>query len=503
MTPIAVPLFNRLGAPGECNDLSWRSNSTGIDGAVQAILDAFTAPIAILDASGAILTVNHAWRQFAQSNGFHHKAGGLGSHDLAVRAGVQGHEAAQAHAIDQGICDVLDGFRDTYTIEYRCEGPEQDHWFRLFVRPFHAPEVGHVIMVHEDITEFKQLVAAYQHAHAELVEHQKQLKTTNCYLQDDIESNHGFEDIVGRSPALLSLLGLVEQVAPTDATVLLQGETGTGKELIAHAVHRHSRRSEQPLIKVNCAALPATLIESELFGHEKGAFTGALSHKMGRFEVADGGTLFLDEIGELPLDLQAKLLRVLQDGEFERLGSTTTQQADVRVIAATNRNLMQAIDEGRFREDLYYRLNVFPLTMPPLRERREDIPLLVWAYLTTHQNRIGKHFDEVTPPVMASLVAYEWPGNVRELHNVLERAMILSPGSTLIMDKVFELSPSPPDMAPGSQRLEDIERAHIQSVLDACNWRIKGAGQAAERLGLHPNTLRSRMKKLGITRPQT
>jgi transcriptional regulator with GAF, ATPase, and Fis domain len=315
----------------------------------------------------------------------------------------------------------------------------------------------------------------------------------------DLQTASGFAGIVGRSPALQQVLHRVEQVAPTDATVLILGETGTGKELLARALHRRGRRQARPLVTVNCAALPGMLIESELFGHEKGAFTGAVSRQLGRFELADGGTLLLDEIGELPLELQAKLLRVLQEGAFERLGASATRKVNVRVLAATNRDLAQAVCEGRFRADLYYRLNVFPLRMPPLRERREDIPLLVWSYIRQSQLRLGKRIERVPPRLMAALTAYAWPGNVRQLHNVLEHALIMSPGPTLVLDE-RELAATPHLRAAG-QTLAEVERAHICSVLEACAWRIKGESQAAERLGLKPSTLRSRMKKLGIVRP--
>jgi transcriptional regulator with GAF, ATPase, and Fis domain len=282
--------------------------------------------------------------------------------------------------------------------------------------------------------------------------------------------------------------------------VLLLGETGTGKELIARAIHHHSPRHDRPLVKIDCAALPPTLIESELFGYEKGAFTGALTRKVGRFELAHAGTIFLDEIAELPLDLQAKLLRVLQDGAFERLGSVQTTTVDVRVIAATNRNLVQQMADGHFREDLYYRLNVFPVTLPPLRERREDIPLLVWYVITKGQSKLGKTIERIPEQAMARLTAYHWPGNIRELANVIERAMILSPGTTLVVDEALGANQPSGTHFPSIQSLNDVERAHILAVLDACQWHIKGEGQAAERLGLHPSTLYSRMKKLAIAR---
>jgi transcriptional regulator with GAF, ATPase, and Fis domain len=352
----------------------------------------------------------------------------------------------------------------------------------------------------QEIADHKQAAQALHTALTEVAQLQERLQAENSYLREEIRHDANFEEIVGRSPALMKVLHQVERVAVTDTTVLILGETGTGKELIARAIHNRSPRKDRPLVKVNCAALPSTLIESELFGHEKGAFTGAFTRKVGRFELANAGTLFLDEIGELPLDLQAKLLRVLQDGEFERLGAVQTTSVDVRVIAATNRNLVQQMASGNFREDLYYRLNVFPVTLPPLRERREDLPLLVWYFISRYQGKLGKTIERIPERTMAAFLAYHWPGNIRELANVIERALILSPGATLIVDETLGAStPCSPDL-PSAQPLEEIERAHIRAVLEACQWRIKGAGQAAERLGLPPSTLYSRMKKLGIAR---
>jgi transcriptional regulator with GAF, ATPase, and Fis domain len=297
-------------------------------------------------------------------------------------------------------------------------------------------------------------------------------------------------------------------VAPIDSTVLLLGETGTGKGLLARRIHERSERSHRPLITVNCAALPTTLIESELFGHEKGAFTGAISRKLGRFELAHGGTIFLDEVGDLPIELQAKLLRVLQDQEFERLGSAKTIKVDVRVIAATNRDLDLLIEQGNFRADLYYRLGVFPIRAPALRERRGDIPLLVWFFISELQHRLGKEFDEVSVHAMNVLTSYDWPGNVRELRNIIERAMILSPTNVLQLDDWFpgnregEKSSRQAHEQSG-ETIEEVERAHMEKVLVACDWKIRGDGGAAERLGLKRTTLQSRMKKLGIQRPAT
>jgi formate hydrogenlyase transcriptional activator len=304
----------------------------------------------------------------------------------------------------------------------------------------------------------------------------------------------------------------VEQVAGTDMTVLILGETGTGKELVARAVHERSERRERPLVKVNCSALPGELIESELFGHEKGAFTGATGRQVGRFELADGGTIFLDEVGDLPLKLQAKLLRVLQEGEFERLGSGKTIKVDVRVIAATNRNLAEAMQRGRFRLDLYYRLNVYPIQISALRERREDIGPLAERFLGEASRRLGRIFDPVPAEVLEVLRRYEWPGNVRELQNVIERAAVVSSGQRLHLTEEWAVSLAPPpntgaaevsrsiELVRREPTLEELERSHILEVLQQTGWRVEGPKGAARILGLNPSTLRSRMVKLGIRR---
>jgi transcriptional regulator with GAF, ATPase, and Fis domain len=331
---------------------------------------------------------------------------------------------------------------------------------------------------------------------AEIRQLQARLEAENTYLREEVAPASGFADIVGRSPALQAVLAQVTQVAPAPTPVLLLGETGTGKELLAHAIHDRSPRRARALVKVNCAALPPTLIESELFGHEKGAFTGATATRPGRFELADGGTLFLDEIAELPLELQPKLLRVLQDGEFQRVGGTRTLKGDVRVVAATNRDLVRAMGEGRFREDLYYRVATFPINVPPLRDRREDIPLLVWSIIECRQVALGRRIDTIPKRVMDTLAHYDWPGNVRELQNVIERALILSPGPVLrLTEPLAARMRSTPD------RLDENEREHILRILERCRWRINGEGNAAAVLGLEPSTLRSRMQKLGIRRP--
>jgi transcriptional regulator with GAF, ATPase, and Fis domain len=326
----------------------------------------------------------------------------------------------------------------------------------------------------------------------------ERLEAENLALRTEIEHEHGFEEIVGRSAALQRTLTLIAQVAPTDATVLVTGETGTGKELVARAIHARSPRAQQPLVTLNCATLPPGLVESELFGHEQGAFTGAVARKIGRFEVADRGTMFLDEIGDLPPDLQVKLLRVLQNGEFQRVGSTVTRKVDVRVIAATNHDLDRAVAEHHFRSDLFYRLSVFPIAVPPLRDRREDIPLLVWFFVHKRQAALQRSFTQVSTRLMRAFEQYPWPGNVRELEHVVERAMILSHGHTLRLD---DFGPRHDRPGASSSALDDVERTHIRQVLETCGWRINGKRNAAARLKLHPSTLRFRMKKLGIARP--
>lgn len=310
-----------------------------------------------------------------------------------------------------------------------------------------------------------------------------------------------FEQIIGNSLALESVLEQVERVAPTDSTVLIQGETGTGKELIARAVHTLSQRFGRPFVKLNCAAIPFDLLESELFGHERGAFTGAIAQKIGRFELADKGTLFLDEVGDIPLALQPKLLRVLQEQEFERLGSTRTHQVDVRLVAATNRNLVEMVKRNEFRSDLYYRLNVFPIPLPPLRERREDIPALVEHFVEIYSRRMDKQIEHTSPETMSALVSHPWPGNIRELQNFIERSVILTSGNVLHAP----LASLTGATAVGSMEpttLEDAEREHIRKILEQTRWVVSGPNGAAARLGIKRSTLYFRMQKLGISRTQ-
>ena len=347
-----------------------------------------------------------------------------------------------------------------------------------------------------------ELLKARVHTHLKLAQI-PQLEAECVYLGDEIKLIHDYENIIGQSEVMQYVFYNMKQIAPTDTTVFIQGESGTGKELIARAIHHGSKRKERPLIKVDCAALPANLIESELFGHEKGAFTGAVEKRIGRFELADGATIFLDEIGELPVELQQKLLRVLQDGEFERLGSSQVMHTDVRVIAATNRNLEEAIIKGRFRKDLWYRLNVFPLSIPPLRGRTDDIPLLVNWIIKKIQRQLGKNIKTVPTDIMNAFKAYPWPGNVRELENVIERAVIVTTGSMLQLAAPLKASASDdstPHNAP-MKSLSEMEKEYILQALNKTNWNISGKGGAAELLGLNSSTLRGRMLKHGIHRP--
>ena len=365
-------------------------------------------------------------------------------------------------------------------------------WVSVWMRPMPGPD-GRTRAAHSTWVDVTDRVRA-EAERARLSEH-------NLYLRQEISSAYHFEEVVGPSAAMAAVLEKVRRVAPTDASVLIDGETGTGKELIARAVHSASRRRDRPLIKVNCAALPAGLVESELFGHEKGAFTGAIARHTGRFELADGGTIFLDEVGELPAETQAKLLRVLQEHEFDRVGGTSPRRVDVRVIAATNRDLLASVRARAFREDLYYRLSVFPIRLPPLRERPEDVPPLAAYFLDRLATRSARRFDGITPATLRRLVAYPWPGNVRELQNVLERAVILATGPTLEVDPETLAPGGSAPAAAGSAPLRDVERDHVLAILRRTRWVIEGPRGAAAVLGLHPNTLRSRLKKLGLARP--
>lgn len=394
-------------------------------------------------------------------------------------------------------------------LELRRKDNGQPLWIQWWSRPDVSGHYTRTMFV--DITE------------RVLMEREKaRLEAQNNYLQEEIRNEHNFTEIVGNSPELREVLRRVEQVARTDSTVLILGETGTGKELIARAIHDRSPRKDRALVKVNCGAISAGLVESELFGHVKGAFTGALAHRDGRFKLADGGTIFLDEVGELPMDTQVKLLRVLQEQEFEPIGSSKTIKVDVRVVAATNRDLAEAVREGKFRADLFYRLNVVPMRVPALRERATDIPLLVLFFMQRYAKKLGKSLHHVSQETMQRLTNYAWPGNIRELQNVIERAAILSDGEALTLAGDFQptaaaarrageaipVTPSAPAVhsapAPAAHAgaLDEVERRHIESVLSQTNWMIEGTRGAAKILNLNPSTLRSRMQKLGIKRPE-
>ena len=393
--------------------------------------------------------------------------------------------------------------RAAIEIELRRKSDGQPIWVQRWSRP--EPDGRHTRTMIIDITA--RVLAEREQA---------RLQQQNSYLREEIKSEHNFEEIVGRSPAIANVLAQIEHVAKTDATVLLLGDTGTGKELLARALHDASPRRKRPLIKVNCAALPAGLVESELFGHERGAFTGATEKRVGRFTLADGGTIFLDEIGELAPEVQTKLLRVLQERTFEALGSPRTQRVDVRVVAATNRDLQRAVADGTFRADLFYRLNVFPIRVPSLADRREDIPLLVHYFVARYAAKNGRRITSVDARTMQRLESYGWPGNIRELENVVERAVILARGPTLEIGPEL-LGVRPPgeatasdgtsadvgdDAGParGKRSLAEAQRSHILEALRATGWVIDGDAGAAQRLGLSPSTLRNRMKKLGIAR---
>jgi DNA-binding NtrC family response regulator len=449
---------------------------------------------------------------------------------IPAGSGTEGLERAAASAPDLVLLDVmmpdLDGFavcerlkasdatRDVPVIFLTAlnETTEKVRAFSTggvdyLTKPFEPRELLARVGTHLALRRAqRELEAQNARLKVEIEAHQRSRAVINC-LEDEIRTGHDFREIVGRSPALGRLLDQLAMVASTDSTVLVLGETGTGKELVARAIHDRSPRRDRPLVKVNCAALPRELVESELFGHEKGAFTGATQQRRGRFELADGGTLFLDEVGELPLEAQAKLLRVLQEQEFERVGGTRTLRADVRLIAATNRDLTRRAEAGEFRPDLFYRLNVFPVTVPALRERREDIPLLVAHFLGKAARKLGKVLDGVAPAFLERATSYDWPGNVRELENVVERAAILARGPAL---ESFEpggaptaaARPDSPSRAPVAGTLEEVERSHIQRILDQSRWVIEGKQGAAALLGLNPSTLRGRMRKLGIRKPR-
>ncbi len=406
---------------------------------------------------------------------------------------------------DQSCCQLplTTARRRLGTLVFACQQPAT----------YEPAELGFLQLVANQVAVTVENTLAFQ----EIEALKDQLATENLYLQEEVRTEHNFGEVVGESTALRRVLKEVETVASTGSTVLIRGETGTGKELIARALHELSPRKGRALVKLNCAAIPTGLLESELFGHEKGAFTGAIAQKVGRFELAHQGTLFLDEVGDIPLELQPKLLRVLQEQEFERLGGTRTIRVDVRLVAATHRDLPKMVAEGRFREDLYYRLNVFPIVLPPLRERREDVPLLVRHFTQRFARRMGRRIEVIPAPVMDALVRYSWPGNVREMQNVIERAVILSPGPSLQVPlgdlQLPSSSPLPSGgegsgvrgqasvPTPAAKTLADAEREHILGALRETDWVLGGPEGAAARLGMKRSTLYKKMKKLGISRP--
>jgi DNA-binding NtrC family response regulator len=458
-----------------------------------------------------------------------------GFNAVAASSGVEGLERAASAAPDLILLDVMMPDVDGFAVceRLKAEATTRDvpvifltalHETAEKVRAFSAGGVDYVtkpfeprellarVGTHVALRRARlELEAKNAELRAEVQAHQRSRAIVHC-LEDEIRAGHDFLEIVGRSPALMSLLDQLALVAGTDSTVLVLGETGTGKELVARAMHDRSRRRAGPLVKVNCAALPRELVESELFGHEKGAFTGATQQRRGRFELAASGTLFLDEVGELSLEAQAKLLRVLQEGEFERVGGTRTLRSDARLIAATNRDLGERVGAGAFREDLFYRLNVFPLTVPPLRERRVDIPDLVARFVAKSGRKLGRSFDGVAPEFLRQAMAYDWPGNVRELQNAVERAAILSRGTLLEAcgpwGMVAAASTPTRVLTPAAltaRTLLDVERDHIRHALEKTEWVIEGDRGAALALGVNPSTLRGRMRKLGIRKasPET
>jgi len=434
---------------------------------------------------------------------------GAGYRTLAARGGEEALAIASKAKPDLILLDVRMAGIDGYETCRRLKASEATRSIPVMfltalhetfekVRAFNLGAVDYVTKPFET-EELLARVGTHIALRREIDAHRRSKETIRALIED----GGGGDDMIGESSALQRLRELIAQVAPTDSTALIQGETGTGKELVARAIHTASARRERPLITLNCAALPRELVESELFGHEKGAFTGAIQQRRGRFELADTGTLFLDELGELPPEVQPKLLRVLQQGEFERIGGTRSLHVDVRVIAATNRDLRAEVSAGRFRADLFYRLNVFPIVLPPLRERRDDIPRLLQHFAAQGARKLGRPFGGIAPRFIERACTYGWPGNVRELENLVERALIVSRASVLDGSELFAPSAvsDEPLAAAGDATLEVAEREHVRRALEAARWKIEGDGGAAQRLGLNASTLRGRMRKLGIRKP--
>jgi PAS domain S-box-containing protein len=415
----------------------------------------------------------------------------------------------------EDLPQLVEGFQDAlqrqaeFKGEFRVKRYDgKDRWIHSTLTPRFTPDGEFIGYVGSgiDMTERIEAQVSLERALTEVQTLKDRLQEENIYLQEEIRGANNFGEIIGESVVLKKVLRMAEQVAPGDTTVMILGETGTGKELLAHAIHNLSPRSKQPLVKVNCAALPAPLIETELFGHAKGAYTGADTQRTGRFELANQGTIFLDEVGELPLELQAKLLRVLEEGEFERVGDSRTISVNVRIITATNRNLEAAVAEGRFRSDLYYRLSIFPITVPPLRERREDISLMIRHFVKEFGRKLGKQIEAVPHETMTTLRNYPWPGNIRELRNVIERAVIITQGPKLrLLDSLdsirLESETYSEDEGASMETLESSQYNLILKTLKKTHWRIEGEYGAAAALKINPSTLRTRMKKLGIRKP--
>jgi formate hydrogenlyase transcriptional activator len=454
--------------------------------------DAFS--IVVIDSEGKIILANRAaaevWGSEVEEVIGCSLYACIAPADLVRVAEIVQITLAHGLSVSNAECEVL-----------RKDGAPRKLRFSLQPLTLESGQRG-LVSTAEDITDRNETEMKLRQALAEVERSKNQLRAEGLYLKEGVELSHKFGDIVGESATLKEALHLVERVASTDTTVLILGETGTGKELFSRAIHDLSARKDSQFVNVDCCAIPAGLIESELFGHEKGAFTGAIKRRVGRFEMAHGGTIFLDEIGDLRLDLQTKLLRVLQKGAFERVGGTRTIEVNVRVVAATNRDLRQQIKAGAFREDLYYRLAAFPILVPPLRERPEDITPLAFHFIKKYSAKLGKKIETVPQRLIEALRAYHFPGNVRELENIIERAVILSTRNTLHLDAALSMPSQAAHEPEGTQTLEEVERSHIARVLAACNWRIEGSQGAAKRLGLHPSTLRFRMRKLNISRPQ-
>lgn len=461
------------------------------------ILGSIREPLIVLDPDLKVVTANHTF--YRTFNVKPDETEGVLIYDLGNRQ----WDIPRLRKLLEDILPQNTSFHD-FEVEHTFEtiGPKIMH---LNARRIYSGgnQTDMILLAIEDVTEReyykRHLEELVEERTAEIRKLKDQLEAERAYLQEEIKLEFNHDNIIGRSNEIKYVFYKVEQIASTDTNVLVLGETGTGKELVARAIHGLSGRKDRALVKMNCAALPSNLIESELFGHEKGAFTDAHSKRLGRFEIANGTTLFLDEIGELPLELQPKLLQVIETGEFERLGSSDTIKVDVRIIAATNRNLEAEVRKGTFREDLWYRLNIFPITMPPLRERREDIPLLVNYFIDKISKRLGKSINLVPVNVMDALRNYHWPGNIRELENVLERAVINSSGPKLHL--VDELQKANKMITEANRTLADVEREYILKVLERAHWKVSGKNSAAEILGLDRSTLRARMRKLDIHKP--